>query len=256
MNIEEYINSLKNIYNSLIEYIDSEKEEEDESYIQLKQIIEDQNISEKVDDLHELLIMIDKISNDHHRQTGFFKKIERILLFLSTAIKQALPNYKIIDIFQFNKRILLILFKNKIVNVDDHFIDLITTKDGIIYSDNRYFLFNEIKDQIPNSLKESIESELLEKDPDIFDDFDKKCEIGENHSFICELIRNDSIEEFVQFINRKNYSIKTMIKHSIFETNSFLLKNKNVSLIEYAAFFGSIQIFQYLRLNNIELRGI
>ena len=39
---------------------------------------------------------------------------------------------------------------------------------------------------------------------------------------------------------------------SIFETNPFLIKRK-ASLIEYAAFFGSIQIFKYLQLNNVEL---
>ena len=43
------------------------------------------------------------------------------------------------------------------------------------------------------------------------------------------------------------------ITFSIFETNLFLLKNVETSLIEYAAFFGSIQIFQFLRLNNVEL---
>ena len=42
------------------------------------------------------------------------------------------------------------------------------------------------------------------------------------------------------------------IPFSIFETNTFLL-DKNPTLIEYSAFYGSIQIFQYLKLNGIEL---
>ena len=46
-----------------------------------------------------------------------------------------------------------------------------------------------------------------------------------------------------------------MINPSIFETNSFLLKNQEVSLIEYAAFFGSVQIFQYLKINNVKLNS-
>ena len=33
-----------------------------------------------------------------------------------------------------------------------------------------------------------------------------------------------------------------------------MIENKNTTLIEYSAFFGAIQIFQYLRLNNVELK--
>ena len=40
---------------------------------------------------------------------------------------------------------------------------------------------------------------------------------------------------------------------SIFETNSFLLEREETSLIEYAAFFGSIQIVKYLDLNGVDL---
>ena len=75
-------------------------------------------------------------------------------------------------------------------------------------------------------------------------------------------------------MNRHNYYLDSKIEQSIYETNSFLLKNsienpekqmykylnhkrlkiKNeISLIEYAAFYGSIQIFQYLRMNNASL---
>ena len=35
---------------------------------------------------------------------------------------------------------------------------------------------------------------------------------------------------------------------------TFLIDNENTSLIEYSAFFGSIQIFQYLMTNNAELK--
>ena len=84
-------------------------------------------------------------------------------------------------------------------------------------------------------------------------EFNQKREIGENDAFICELIRNDSIENFVSYVNKTNFSLTSKINYSIFETNSMLLKYRETSLIEYAAFFGSIQIFQYLRINNVSL---
>ena len=52
-----------------------------------------------------------------------------------------------------------------------------------------------------------------------------------------------------------NISLNSTIKPSIFETNSIFLNASDISLIEYSAFFGSIQIFQYLILNNVELKS-
>ncbi|KAK8871386.1 hypothetical protein M9Y10_007111 [Tritrichomonas musculus] len=84
--------------------------------------------------------------------------------------------------------------------------------------------------------------------------FDQKRKIGENEDYICHLIRNDSIVEFITYINQINISLNDQkIKFSIFETNCFLTKFDEFSLIEYAAFFGSIQIFKYLHINGVEL---
>lgn len=82
--------------------------------------------------------------------------------------------------------------------------------------------------------------------------FEKKCRIGENDSYICTLIRKDSVEEFISYINRINLSHSSKIKPSIYETNSYLI-DKEPTLIEYAAFFGSIQIVQYLKYNEVQL---
>ena len=67
------------------------------------------------------------------------------------------------------------------------------------------------------------------------------------------MIRQDSVEEFVAYVNRTNLSLPRRIDNSIFETNQFLNENKNTTLIEYSAFFGSIQIFQFLQLSGVTL---
>ena len=54
-------------------------------------------------------------------------------------------------------------------------------------------------------------------------------------------------------MNKACISLNSEINLSIFETNLFLLKNDKVTLIEYAAFYGSIQIFKYLQMNNVSL---
>ena len=61
----------------------------------------------------------------------------------------------------------------------------------------------------------------------------------------------DNIDEFI-IITRKIYGLESKIPQSIFETNSFLFE-KEPFLIEYAAFFGSIQIIRYLIMNNAKI---
>ena len=82
--------------------------------------------------------------------------------------------------------------------------------------------------------------------------FGNNRKIGENEDYICQMIRNDSVIEFIQYINKNNFSLKFKIKASIFETNSFLI-NRTPTMIEYSAFFGSFQIFQYLFKNEVEV---
>ena len=87
---------------------------------------------------------------------------------------------------------------------------------------------------------------------EIPNNFDENRRIGENDLYICELIRSDSIDEFQKYLSQNNLPIETKIEPSVFETNSFLIKNQP-SLIEYAAFYGSIQVFKFLLLNDASL---
>ena len=84
-------------------------------------------------------------------------------------------------------------------------------------------------------------------------DFYENRKIGENDYGICKLIQKDLIEEFIIYVNKNCYSVNSTINSSIYETNNFLIKRSEITLIEYAAFFGSIQIFDYLRNNGAKL---
>lgn len=83
--------------------------------------------------------------------------------------------------------------------------------------------------------------------------FLEKREKGENDSYICKHIRDDSVQEFIGYINRFNIPLSSTIKSSIYETNKLFDTDENLSLIDYAAFHGSIQIFRYLRMNNVQI---
>ena len=83
--------------------------------------------------------------------------------------------------------------------------------------------------------------------------FEEKRKIGENDDQIVKLIQKDLIDEFKSYVNTKNISLKSSIESSIFETDSFLMKQKETSLIQYATFYGSIQIFEYLKKYKVDL---
>ena len=92
-----------------------------------------------------------------------------------------------------------------------------------------------------------------ESNKELPENFYEKRRERENDNQICKLIRKDSIIDFITYINQNDIQSKSIINPSIYETNLFLIKNQKVQLIEYAAFCGSIQIFNYLQNNGAEL---
>ena len=113
-----------------------------------------------------------------------------------------------------------------------------------LYKYPEYF-FTEIQNFLDEEQKKIF-------DPNVDEKFDEKRMNGENDTEICQIIRKDSLKEFITYVNQNNFSLKAKIKPSIFETNLMLLQSENITLIEYAAFYGAIQIFQYLKQNNIQ----
>ena len=158
------------------------------------------------------------------------------------SLSNYFTNDEIFNIFKNNKRILLYLFDEKVIIFDQNILYKIINKNYEESNYTQYFMPEII---------------LLTKtnDKEIPDQFAEKRKTGENDLFICELIRNDSVEEFIAFINKNNISLNTKIEPSIYETNPFLINNKEQSLIEYAAFFGSFEIFQYLMMNKVNLNS-
>ena len=247
MDLEKYINYKKEIYQHFLNFIEDEEEENfTNCYEDIKKIEVFQG--DKIrDEMISMLHLILRISNNYHRTPNFDKKIEQILLIIFNDIKNTLSNFEIFEIFKSNKRILLFLIHNKIITIDQIVLNFILDHDSYCH-----FFYPEIKSQMNEEERKIEEEKLLEIDQNIFDTFDQKRQNGENDFYICSLIRDDLVEEFIQYVNQKTISLSSHLNTSIFETNSFLLKNEP-TLIEYSAFYGSIQIFNFLRMNNVEL---
>lgn len=67
---------------------------------------------------------------------------------------------------------------------------------------------------------------------------------------ILKIIQKDLIDEFIIYVNKNFYPIKSTIGPSIYETNNFLLKNEDVTLIEYEVFCCQFTILKRMALNQ------
>ena len=250
MEIQKSFSENKELYSYFIDYIECEKENADSSLSMFISNIENQKIKENRRKLYLLFCLIVHVSNHHYRGTGFFSKIEKILDYLQSSIKQTFSNSELFEIIKTNKRILLYFFENKKLTLDDEIVNYIDSKSDNYY--DMYFL-NEIQTVIGPEQTERLKKKQLKKDPKFFTNFDEKRRIGANDSYLAVLIQDDLVEDFISQVTKTNISLNSYIEPSIFETNPFLLKHQKTSIIEYSCFYGSIQIFQYLKLNGVEL---
>ena len=79
-------------------------------------------------EIQELLYLIAKIANNHHRNSNFFSKIEFILLHFEKDIKENFLNSEIFNIFKFNKRILLFLLERDFLKIDQFIVEYFEKK--------------------------------------------------------------------------------------------------------------------------------
>ena len=261
--INLFLDEMKEIQEELLNYLETPIQEVDfEEYQGLKYKLDNIIIQNNQHKLKSLLYLISKISDNHHRETSFFSKIEQILQLFKDDILRYFSNSSIFNIFKNNKRILLILIEKNIMYMDEYIVKKIID-DKFIKSNYPQYFAPEIKPFVNekwfpkyepynqklkcNSWVQIIKEEKL---PDSFYENRKK---GENDDYICQLIREDSIDDFIIYVTKNPNSLGLIIKSSIYETNNFLIRNKESSLIEYAVFYGSIQILNYLIINNGEL---
>lgn len=239
MTWQQYLQKKLEICDNFLQFIDGEKAD----------LNFDHNILKNRSDIIETIHLLLNISQNHHRGPNFYNKIKQILDYFLDQIKQIYSVEEIYSLFKNDRIILVYLFEKGILVPDQLLLNFLKlNKEEYIFFDSYYF-YPEVK-SYDAKLGKIMEKNLLKINPELLENFEEKRRIGENETYICSLIREDLIEEFVKYTQKTNFSLLSIIKPSIFETNPFLIKNDRTSLIEYAAFYGSIQIYQYLKINN------
>ena len=256
--MEAYIEDKKYLYTSIHEFLEESEECNDDefrkkTFEKLIKVIGSQQIEGDAEEMRQFLEIIKSIGEHHHRSQQFNERMSQLLFHYKDQIRQTLLNSEIFHIFENNKKIVHFLIKKDIITVSEEISEYILYK--IENNGKRYchFFIPELEKILSEEKMKIVKKELLKENPNIFTNYEEKREEGENDSYICSLIRQDSVEDFITHVNRYNISPLSQITPSIFETNPFLIDNTNTSLIEYSAFFGSIQIFRYLLMNNAEL---
>ena len=187
MEYSRYIKNKKDLYSSLIDYIDAFDDSEAEFTV-LIEMIEKQEILQSEEEKQLLFQLISKIADNHHRSANFFGKLEKLISFLikdkPKNISQIIPEY-----LTYNKRLLLFLFEKEFVIPDQLFLTHYFEQTRSIknFPDSQYFyyLYPGIKKYIDEATCNTIEHEISEELDETIESFDKKCQIGENDSYIC-----------------------------------------------------------------------
>ena len=264
---DAYIEKMGKAQNNLLEFLGDEKNSE-ENFQNLINFLIGFKVQKNQRDLKEFLHLLYNILDNHQRSPNFFPKIDRILQYIKEDIKKYFDNSEIFNIFKNNKRILLFLYEEKIIEFDEYVIKKFMLNDKYEKCEYISYFLPEIKEYLAKE-ETKINKKMIKiiqdktqsaKNPK---DFNEKRKVGENGYKICRIIQKDDINEFIEFIQQQKISFNKTINYSVFEANSFLndhfkmqMTNRyydKISLIEYAAFYGSIQIFTYLQNNGVKL---
>ena len=184
--IKEYIYQMKDIYDKLLTFIDNPDSRSEKYFQNLIHINKKHDIKGDKERFSNFIDLLVNISNDHHRQSGFFDKIERILSQYKDTIKANSTNIEIFEQFSSNKRLLYFLIKSGILIIDDNvgpIIEYKIEKNGIRYSD--YFLF-----EIPKNDNNRVnDNEQLKYYMNHFDEYEEN--------------RKNAILKTIELLNKK-----------------------------------------------------
>ena len=204
MEIEGLVKKMKDIYTALIDFIEA-TDDSDAEYITLIEVLEKQEILENKDEVRLLFQLISKIADNHHRMPDFFDKLEKIFHYLikdiPSKISYFIPNYR-----KYNKRILFLLLEKRFVKPDETFlIQYLQSKEvkkiSLLFDQKEtnlfqiyYYLYPKMREFLEEKVEKQVEEEILQKYSETISKFEEKCQKGENDSYICSLIRSDSVE--------------------------------------------------------------
>lgn len=195
----------------------------------------------------QLFSSLDIFISNYPQHSDYPKKLiispllhDTLSLFSSSELYQLFQTYSI----------LFLLYRNGYIN-----INTIIERASLSSKEFAYFMY-EIQESDQQFFSYSIQrlqnQEFLNE---IVKQKEKHLELrikGRNHHQIAEIIRNDDIQQFQELVSQTNVNLNSKVPYSFYEDCEFINKKKEMPLlIEFAAFFNSINIFKFLWINGI-----
>lgn len=254
--VHTFLHKMRMLQKSVLSYLDCQTDRENE-FQNVLSLVDDFHIREEKHELKAFLHLLLNLSINYKRSIDFYESIEKLVLLFKVEIPQFFSNNEIFVNFRKNKRLILALIQNGILIPTDSIATIMRSKKyaKMMYPQYFYPEFKQFYDMEYSRLvlKElNCKADYSETDQEKMNLFEQKRKFGENDLLYFQLMQNDSVDEYIRYVNETNFPTQEKNGTSIFETNQFLLNRKPTS-IEYAAFYGSINIFNYLLLHNSQL---
>lgn len=173
--------------------------------------------------------------------------------------KNEITSMQLFNIFlhkKFNNFIAIdLLYHKNIITIND-IINQSSLHDNIYdyYKETLDSYYNKIINDTQKSDVSSNEKEFIQKYETIIEThkfLNSKSSSNlpnqsNNIQKLTDYIRKDDIDSFQEYISNTNMGLQTKFKFQIFNAIDSIYLNKEISLIEYAAYQGSLKIFKFL----------
>lgn len=181
------------------------------------------------------------------------KLLENVSNELKSIVNQQFQR-KLCLMFRTHYHILLTLYENQIITIDnitDHY--LFPHESNL---DLLRFFYPEIIEKDPQFYSKHVQSDEIEaflsENMRKTEEFKEKRKKKINENQICQFISMDDFESFTNYIKTNSIDLNSTVPFSLFESTNyvFTFSEDGMNFIEYAAFFGSFKILQFLLQNK------
>lgn len=198
----------------------------------------------------EFMKLITTIQTALFTHYSYYDLYEKLIEQLFPYIKKFFTSDEIYYFSILNK-IKLFFYKNGLINIDTiiHKAKAFRTVSFIF----AYEIYQERREDF-NYIFGSKESFLKEVNFPNFESFLEFRDKWTNNDPITISIREDDADKLREIISKNNLNYDLEIPYSLFEDISCFFKKKSMpKMIDYAAFYGSVNVFKYLLMNDSKI---
>lgn len=128
-------------------------------------------------------------------------------------LKICFPIPKSSKFFKATKDSFFFLFEENLLQLNNSISQELAADD-----DYFYYFYPELSSYnfvIPRESSKSTDSKIIDYIQSSPEEFNFKRRIGENDDYLCKLIREDDIDNFISYINKNSISVNSQIEESI-----------------------------------------